>query len=139
MSNEKPTSFVCHDCRKLTMLPTEPGPSGYATVDEKGISVVICYDCAAVRDKEYMRTHDHMTLYVKDANDSKGLPDSRYVVTNWPGTLRFDVIRDKKTRHNWRVVGDVLHVWFVFEGRVWYGRHVGDNEIVHCRKTNKKA
>lgn len=131
-------SFICARCKKIVPLPTTTGASGYALRD--GVDGWICYDCCALYDKEDMRKDGRITLYVSETNDSKGLPNSRYIVTNWPGTLRFDVIRDKETKHNWRIVGKVLHVWFVFEGDVWYGRHAGGfNNIVRCRRTMKKA
>jgi hypothetical protein len=93
--------------------------------------VRVCYTCCAEYDKEWMREHGRITLYLTgDASDLK--------VTNWPGTLEFPCRSWSAGKHNWGLAR--TDVWFAFEGQEWWGFHIGHNsDLVHCRRTKRKA
>jgi len=66
--------------------------------------------------------------------DTGGINGDKGEITNWPGTLRFNVLWRKTGRHNW---GLTRHdVWFIGpEGQAWWGVRYGDNtQIVHCKR-----
>lgn len=112
------------DCGHMS-TPTENTP-GYGQ-DPQGKK--ICFDCCANGDKEYMRKHGKIMLYLTRK-------DGRYTVSNWPGTLSFYVREYSKSRHN--MGRERVDVWFVFEGYIWHGYQIGDyNEVCHCQKTKK--
>ena len=84
-----------------------------------------CYACCAERDKQYMRDHGEIVLYLC------GEPGA-YRLTNWPGTLIARPWRVRIGRHN--MVGKRYDVWFTFENRRWHGVQYGDNtQLCHCR------
>lgn len=103
-----------------------------------------CFDCCALVDREYMREHGRIDLYL---THEKSLTIERAYTTNqewthiakvsnWPGTLSIPC-RVKKGRHNmarWR-----YDAWFTFEGQSWHGVQYGDNTmIIHCKKIKGK-
>lgn len=123
--------------------------SKYATKMTTGYGVKedgtkICFKCCGEEDREYMRTHDRMTLYLtvrqSDGKVHVGTPGLAYMkhfVTNWPGTLEIPVPTPKVGLHN--IAGRRYDVWFDFEGRTWHGVQYGDNtQILHCRKLKAK-
>ena len=80
-----------------------------------------CYACCAEIDKETMRKHGRITLYLTE----KG-------ITNWPASLVLPVHYKKEGRHN--IAGKRFDVWFTFEDRQWHGVTYGDNtQLCHCR------
>jgi hypothetical protein len=137
------TDRICSRCGQE--IPPSPWKftAGYATNDQ---GEKICYECCAELDKQYMRDHGKITLYLTDIHRH----DDRFRfrldqvfstvsgnVSNWPGSLKFPDRNIKIGRHN--IAGVRYDVWFVFENYVWHGTRYGDNtEIVHCRKTNRQ-
>lgn len=110
--------------------PTETeGPgTGYAVNGDT--KKKICYNCAAEQDKEWMRKHGKIMLYF--TYSMKGPA----IVTNWPGTLKFEIPhwKIKISHHNW--AGIRYDFWFNFEGDTWHGYRCGDqHEICHCQRT----
>lgn len=90
----------------------------------------ICYRCAAGLDAEHLRNMnpgDKTALYLDEKN---GHPSA---VTNWPGTLTIPVNSYAYGHHN--MAGKRTDVWFVFEGRLFWGVNYGDNtQIVHVKR-----
>jgi len=101
--------------------------TGYGT-DEEGKTY--CYACCAENDKQWMREHGKITLYLSD----KG-------ITNWPGSLIFPIKRLKKSKH--MVFGRSTpreDVWFEFEGELWHGvQRGGNNQICRCVRGKRKT
>ena len=97
------------------------GASGYALSNDNKI----CYECCADIDREYMEKHGKITLYLKEADAS---------VSNWPGTLKFDLYSQKKSKHN--ISKERIDAWFRDDnGNWWWGVHYGfSNDIIHCKK-----
>src|SRR5678809_1488015 len=91
-----------------------------------------CYDCCAEVDRQWMRENGRISLYL--SRDDGG----HWYVSNWPGSLKFDPLRQSTGRHN---IGGHRHdVWFRFEGEVWHGVQIGEwNQVCHCRRTKYAA
>ena len=118
--------FTCADCGESK--PVNPsGGTGYAVFTENGTESKICYECCGIRDAEYMRDNDRITLYLV-RNDA-----GRDMVTNWPGTLEMPA-GVQSGRHN--IAGVRYDAWFrAPDGRKWWGVSYGDNtQLIHCRK-----
>lgn len=100
--------------------------------------IPVCYECCANRDKEYMRTHDKITLYlseekVEELHMGKPYTCIKYTISNWPGSLIFKPYRLAKGKHN--ISRTRIDVWFTFEGKDWWGVNYGENsQILHCKK-----
>jgi hypothetical protein len=130
MENE---GFVCHRCKRE-----------YNDADAKKFGKYqgnkVCYACCAEYDKEYMRKHGKITLYLTHQNPLKpgtvSAKEDGWRVTNWPSSLILPVFHIRKGKHN--IAGSRYDVWFYFEGREWWGRQFGENtQLVHCRRTNE--
>jgi hypothetical protein len=95
----------------------------------------ICWDCAALIDVGHMLKMGHsgqLPLYLT-------CNDSGWSVSNWPGSLRFPVMRIKKGKHN---IGRTrADVWFVGpDGFMWHGVQVGEwTQICHCKRTVRQV
>ena len=114
-------NFKCGDCKESKVILTTGG-TGYARIGRKKI----CYDCCAVRDRADMRATGRAVFYLVAR-------EGRLVVTNWPGTLEFPVYHTRKGQHN--MAGTMVSVWFTdSEGKKWYGRNIGDNQILRCKR-----
>lgn len=111
----------CSTCNK-NIVPDEI-VSGYGQ-DSGGN--VFCYDCCAVKDKEQMLRDRNAVLY---------LDDVKHRVSNWPGTLKFDVKAMWVNRHN--MDGRITHVRFIGpDNKVWSGKQVGNNsQLCYCKRT----
>ncbi len=97
--------------------------TGYGR-DENGKT--FCYACCAEGDKQYMREHGKITLYLVNRN-------GKYFVTNWPSSLEFKVTGFSKGFHN--IARTRYDVWFTFEGQNWHGVQYGDmTQICHCKR-----
>lgn len=121
----------CHRCNSLIKKPSKSIGTGYATREINGTEQHICYQCCAHYDKEDMRRDKKITLYLQEKT-----PVTRYAVKNWPGTLKFDTVSYNKSITNW---GNArIDVWFKFEGHYWWGRNIGDNDLVYCKQTKRK-
>lgn len=107
-----------------------------------------CYACCADNDRASMAETGRATLYLTEdtpstaagmidwaqARDVHWIGGRRVTlaVTNWPGSLRLNVMRARESRNNWGARR--IDVWFRCDGREWYGVNVGDNQILHCRR-----
>jgi hypothetical protein len=131
--------FVCADCgeEKVHVNPNGCGGTGYATVKEDGIEKTVCYDCCAQRDRADMAARGRIVLYL---TEERGLQGGwiRYVVTNWPGTLRIPVAYSRAGSHN--IAGSRRDVWFTdSDGCEWHGVCYGNNtQLCHCRRLKRK-
>jgi len=120
-----PTMFTCADCGETIKYVNKSGcgGTGYATVREDGIEKKVCYRCCAKRDCAEMAATGRIVLYLTAGS----------MVTNWPGTLKFRVAHSRPGRHNF--AGRMVSVWFTdSDGREWYGRNIGDNQILRCKR-----
>ena len=118
-------SFKCQSCHRELPIPREGGGTGYALYGGKRI----CYECAGKRETKEIG---------KKVAGSKHLfyltkKDGKYVVTNWPSTIRYTVTAMRKGRHN--IAGERVDVWFQDHlGRKWHGVQIGDNEILRAKR-----
>jgi len=114
-------TFTCFICGNIKPKQKDGG-TGYA-INSKNKK--ICYECCAIEDKRYMKKDGKIVLYL-----------SGNEITNWSGTLRFDIIESKESMHNWGLTR--TDVWFFFEFQIWHGYSIGDNtQICHCKRTKK--
>lgn len=121
----------CSRCKKTIINPVDRCSTGYGKDHDGNI---ICYDCCADIDREFMDTKGKIDLYLVE---SHGLPTE---VINWPGTLRLKVTDFRRSRHNFG--GFRTDVWFNdHTGKKWHGYQIGDfKTICYCKqlKTIKK-
>ena len=133
----KPAIKTKCDCGHT--VKSEGITSGYATTRD---GEKLCFACCAVNDKETMIKEGHsrgLPLYIA-VSEIMGavIRKKKYEVTNWPGTLRFDVRVYSFGGHN--MCGKRLDVWFNGpDGYEWHGTNYGGNtDIVHCKRTKVK-
>lgn len=119
-------TFTCQACHRV--LPVrKSGGTGYATT---GSGKRICYECAGKREtKEISKKptgSKHIFYLTKH--------DGKYVVSNWPGTIKYPVYASKTGSHN--IAGSRIDVWFKdHDGQNWHGVQMGGwNEILHAKK-----
>ena len=119
--------FTCDRCNVEWLQDDKAIGTGYALMGDRKI----CYQCCAVADRLYMIENGHARLYVTSHF-------GRHTVTNWPGTLKIDVIDYRTSMNNFRA--ERLDVWFVGpDQKIWHGVNVGDNQILRCKRTKRKA
>ena len=94
--------------------------TGYGT-DSDGKTA--CYACCAEKDKERMIQTGRAVLYLSNRK-----------ITNWPGSLSFDVSHISKGRHN--IARTRYDAWFTGpDGKNWHAVQYGDmTQIAHCRR-----
>lgn len=135
------TSKVCAYC-----FGTIPAPESGSITTGYGrdqFDNMVCYDCCANNDRDYMRQHGKITLYLSGVAPTIRTGYSineNWRISNWPGSLRFYPIgnRVKVGAHNWGV--DRYDTWFNFEGYVWHGVSIGNNtELLHCKRTATRS
>lgn len=109
---------ACADCGKTPPPPSGSGGTGYGAYN----GAKVCYACCAKRDREHMREHGRITLYLTGSK-----------IANWPGTLEFTADTVRKGQHN--IARTRTDVWFRVDGEHWHGVQYGENtQIVHCKR-----
>jgi hypothetical protein len=117
--------FKCTRCKARKPINTE-GATGYATRGKRRI----CYACASELEAREMERTGRATLYLTESSPAHYCGE----VTDWPGTLRFEVLQRKGGRHN---IGRTrVDVWFKDRtGARWHGVHIGENNsMVRCKR-----
>ncbi len=129
--DSRPVTATCVECGTdcYGPPPGQGGASGYATRVRD--SARICYGCAGKADRADMIETGRGTLYL--TNHGPGC----YLLTNWPGTLRYPVGRTRTGRHNW--TGRRRDVWFRGpDGATWWGWKVeggmGEGQCINVRR-----
>jgi hypothetical protein len=115
--------FQCSKCGEWAPVLTH-GATGYARHGSK----MVCYPCCAEIDREWMHKHGKIVLYWDTVH-----------VTNWPGSLKFEVWGVRVSKHN--IGGHRTDLWFLGpDGYVWHGVHIGVNhQIIRCKRTVRKS
>lgn len=87
-----------------------------------------CYACCAEIDKHQLRMLQGTAKYSLYLSHGK---ETKYVVTNWPGTLSLPVAYSTESKTNWG--HQRIDVWFRFEERWYHGRNqnLQSNELLH--------
>lgn len=117
----------CHGC-ELALPNPSGGVTGYR-LDEFGNA--FCYACCAKIDKERM-VRDGKSDFLYLSMDGAG----EWVITNWPGSLRFKAIRVSLSDHNMAGKNGRRDTWFVGpDGKVWHGVSVGNSDVLHAKRT----
>lgn len=129
------TNLVCSECGKEI-------ESGASAIDSKGNRY--CYQCCAKRDVLQMRADGRITLYLTGMRHGDSFrqgminaPEAKII--NWPGSLEIMPLGNnvKVGRHN--LGGKRFDVWFAFDGYIWHGVNIGDNDLLRCRKTAQRS
>lgn len=128
---------VCAYCG-AEIAPKKVGSmfANYGT-DKNGQTV--CFACCAEEDKRDMRANGKITLYLTGVVPKirKGyVINDAWAISNWPGSLKFDPIKQrvKVSQTNWGL--DRYDTWFVFEGMIWHGVNIGSSsQLLHCKRT----
>jgi hypothetical protein len=134
-------TFTCHDCKRVLPVRTEGG-TGYGNLQVKpgeNLSVAVCYDCCAIRDRELMIKEGRAVLYLTcERRSLKTVRSTKGSVTNWPGSLRFDC-HVTSGRHN--IAGTRYDCWFKGpDGFEWHGVSYGEyTQLCHCRRTKVRV
>ncbi len=91
----------------------------------------LCYKCCAEREKRQMQETGKSCLYVSLEKEH------RYIVTDWPGILKFQVIAHSVGKHN--IAGSRLDVWFRGpDSYIWHGIQYGEfSELCYCTRTKR--
>ena len=124
--------FYCSQCRTWIPAPSGTCGTGYAVNSKTNRKT--CYQCMAEVDRQYMRKHGKIVLYLVEPSKDPSVSMKKWKVTNWPGTLVFPRVSVSSGRHN--IARTRQDVWFMFEGLEWHGVQYGEfSQLVHCRKT----
>ena len=110
---------VCDQCGQACI--TGQITTGYGTDPETGDR--LCFRCCGIADAEQMIESGRATLYLGSGQ-----------VTNWPGSLCFDVGEPRQGRDN--IAGTRYDVWFRGPaGQAWWGVQYGEwTQLCHCRR-----
>lgn len=126
-------TFDCAECKQAITYErdSDTGGAGYAHAEDGKI----CYACCAIRDKRDMLANGKHVLYLVKR-------DGANVVTNWCGTLSFDV---KATRESRAVVfgrryTERVDAWFTGpDNKLWHGINQGDNQLLRCKRVKSDS
>lgn len=124
------SNFICKLCRRdLPMAVNNQRAFG-----EMPGGARVCPECLGRIDAVDMAMKGVAALWLVIVDDSKPEDDrARYEVRNYFGTLRFPIMRYNKGKHNIADVQQTVDFIGPDEGE-WYGRVVGDTQVVHCRR-----
>lgn len=109
----------------------------------------VCWSCATDEEIEQMRDSGLATLYILTQPPKQrarlGPLDKRDLqeagkwpyVGNWTGYVKFPLVSWSRGRHN--MCGERLDVRLKGpDGHIWHGVHLGDNDLVRCKRTKEK-
>lgn len=135
----KRETFRCIDCKAtLPVQHVEGAGTGYGCVGKRRRKV--CYACCATRERKAMQRTGRAFLYeVQDPHPRQtgSFRRTGIEVTNWPGTLRFEVTRVSRGRHN--IGRKRIDVWFQGPGGTWHGVRCTDNgTYLRCKRLTGK-
>lgn len=137
---QRQTDTHCACGRKFADYKTEMS-TGYG-VDRK-TSQRWCFHCCGEHDIARMIFDGKATLYLSVAkapeetsiNGIKCFTNTRYELTNWPGSVKFPVAFYSEGRHN--IAQTRTDVWFRGpDGHIWWGVQYGEwTQLCHCKRT----
>lgn len=115
-----PAESLKLDCGHTIQKQSDSITTGYGR-DEHNRT--LCYACCADKDREYMRTHNRISLYFADGE-----------VANWPGSLKFKPTLIRHGSHN--IAGTRTDVWFTGpDDSRWHGVQFGRwSQICRCKR-----
>ncbi len=120
----------CSRCKDAITIKKDLTP-GYGITNSNKI---LCYKCCGELDWFHMKRRGKYMLYL-----TKDKETGRLQVTNWPGSLKFNVTYSNQSNHytpNVWYRQKKTHVWFRGpDGSRWYGYSIGDmTEVCHVRR-----
>ena len=135
----RPKSFYCSVCKKVYPIASHGG-MGYAITKKDDL---LCYECCASEDTNEMMQTGKAMLYLSAKQHQENthyIPKhDYYVISNWPGSLKFKSYHFKEGKHN--MAKTRTDVWFYGPGDfVWHGVCYGNNtQICHCKRTKQRT
>lgn len=131
-------TFTCSVCGEIKPVHSSGG-TGYGKNTETGEKV--CYSCCGKQDLKFMKNAkpgEKIFLYLNKEFLSEDKKSYRYIVSNWPGSLKFNCYYSSNGRHNF--TGTRTDIWFGNnEIGHWWGVLYGNNtQICHCTKLKSK-
>lgn len=140
-------TFRCGDCQHVFPINTTGSvATGYGITNDKQPKP-ICYNCCGYRDRIDIIKTGKATLYLtqttveptEEQRQRGYTPTIKRTVTNWPGTLSFNVLHTSHGRHN--IAGTRLTVTFLGPDlHYWQGILYGENtQLLHCKRLKQRA
>lgn len=110
--------------------PHESFTCGYGVDKDRK---TFCYACCAENDKKAMVEDGRAALYLVSNKDHRS--NVEYYVTNWPGSLKFQVYHHRVGKHN--IAGSRIDAWFKGpDGFVWHAKQYGTmSDVCYCKRT----
>lgn len=126
------TGATGYGCGKPEPIGSHPDAPTLKPSESLERSPAVCYACCAKHDHEQASETGRATLYLSGTS-------GRYKISNWPGSLEYQVMSVRKGRHNIaRTRYDVRFNGPDESGALvadWYGVQYGENtQILHCRR-----
>lgn len=106
--------------------------TGFGIIENGQWPLTQCFECCGKQDAETLRSTSTGAKVATTLYLSKNDADA-WEVSNWPGTLKIAVDYVKKSGHNWCNV-DRRDVWFTFAGFRFWGKNIGDNQILRVQR-----
>jgi len=139
-------TFVCHGCGETKPILKDV-VTGYG-IDKDDNKV--CFACCGKQDREHMEKGLPTCLYLS-GSIAPGQEDrtvgqtqlwnpgmqrtewvSKWILSNWPDTLKIYIPMVKVGRHN--IARVRYDIWFRFAGHQWHGVMYGnDTQVCHCK------
>ena len=122
MSTPAPIILECgHEA-----TPTANTP-GYG-VDEHGARA--CFPCCAIKERANMVTYGRATLYISGHG-------AAMCITDWPGRLRFPILKTRHSRNGGGFGAQRTDVYFRGpDAFIWHGVNRGDMDLTRCKRTD---
>lgn len=81
----------------------------------------------------------YLTMPEANRRAPLGMINEPATVSNWPGTLKFDVHAGAIKRGHHNIARTRVDVWFRGpDGFTWHGVNIGDNMICRCKRTKSR-
>lgn len=89
----------------------------------------------AQRELEAMKQTGRGILYLFYTKQSAANHSTPSHVGTWASSAdeRFPIFPYRKSRNNFGA--ERIDLWFRFDGSLWHGVNIGDNDIVRCKRT----
>jgi hypothetical protein len=81
-------------------------------------------------EKDAMKATGRATLYLTKKAGA-------WIVSNFTGSMSCPALNVRRSKTNWG--HDRFDTWFNFDGSIWHGVNIGDNEILRCKRTKQSA
>ena len=132
---------TCEKCGASKEGPTNingavDGFVNFATSDN--VHHTLCRNCAKELYEQQLRDLKIGERHVMYVEEHRANYFFYHEVTSWDGFLKIRCRHSEYGCNNFTGGIDRLDVWFVFEGMWFWGKHIGDNDVLYVRKLKRK-